>query len=64
MAQSASQGCRPLGAVRVGASREEKLMSVEETQHVLDEYLDALLGGGDFGSFFRGRCALDHHGDW
>ena len=27
-------------------------MSVEETQHVLDEYLDALLGGGDFGSFF------------
>ena len=27
-------------------------MSVEETQQVLDEYLDALLGGGDFGAFF------------
>ena len=27
-------------------------MSVEETQQVLDEYLNALLGGGDFGTFF------------
>jgi predicted ester cyclase len=27
-------------------------MSVEETQQVLREYFTALLGGGDFGSFF------------
>jgi predicted ester cyclase len=27
-------------------------MSVEETQRVLGEYLDALLTGGDFGAFF------------
>ena len=27
-------------------------MSIEETQHLLGEYFDALLGGGDFGAFF------------
>jgi predicted ester cyclase len=27
-------------------------MSIQETQHVLDKYLDALVGGGNFGSFF------------
>lgn len=27
-------------------------MSVEETQQVVGDYLDALLGGGDFGAYF------------
>ena len=45
-----------------GTRREEKPMSVEQTQHVLDEYLDALLGGGDFGRFFADDVR-GHHGD-
>lgn len=27
-------------------------MNVEETRHLLDSYLDALFGGGDYGQFF------------
>jgi hypothetical protein len=35
------------------ASRsEEEYMSVEQTERTVREYLDALLGGGDFASFF------------
>jgi ketosteroid isomerase-like protein len=48
---------RPIRWSRGPPHKEEKEMSVEDTQRTLDEYLDALVSGGDFAAKFSDQVS-------